>query len=623
MTATRAARSTSAGSLEDPPGVGNRSLSASIRSGALWNVASTLMLRLAGILITAVVARILSPHDFGVFAVAMTAFTIISSLGEFGVSSCLVRADLDLDSLAPTMVTVSLSTSALLAGAMVIFARPIAMALGSADAVGAVRVMALTTVLVGIIAVPTAQFMRDFRQDKLFIANAISFIPSTAILLLLAKSGSGAMAFAWSRVGGQLASGCVLIAYLPKFYWPGLARRALSVLFKFGIPLAVANFVNYILLNVDYALVGHLMGAVELGIYVLAFNVASWSTALLGSVINSVSIPAFSRVKHDPGLLKDSIANSVRAVSLIAMPMCGIVVALARPLVLVLYGARWVGAASALPVLAFYGVISIICVLFANMLASVGRSKLILVVQLLWLALLVPAMALGVRRDGIVGAAVAHIAVIGPVVLPCYLFALKKATGIRFSMLATAIAPAFFASAAAALAAKVAASQFANPLTQLVVGLLSGGLVYLAAVAPQAIVLLTREQATNRQVKLILGLYQFVGLRIGLRRRIRWSALSARAAGRIEQQPAETAAPDQPAKPSWRLVAAGFRWPPVDQAVRPVRGGLACPPADSVERLVPVGFRRPPVHPAVRLVPSDPALRTSAGPVRVRRSLAG
>jgi hypothetical protein len=108
-----------------------------------------------------------------------------------------------------------------------------------------------------------------------------------------------------------------------------------------------------------------------------------------------------------------------------------------------------------------------------------------------------------------------------------------------------------------------------------------------------------------------------------LRKRIRRPALRARAAGQIEQQPAETAAQNQLAKPSWRLVAAGFRRPPVDQTVRPVRGGLACPPADSVERLVPVGFRRPPVHPAVRLVPSDPALRTSAGPVRVRRSLAG
>jgi hypothetical protein len=107
-----------------------------------------------------------------------------------------------------------------------------------------------------------------------------------------------------------------------------------------------------------------------------------------------------------------------------------------------------------------------------------------------------------------------------------------------------------------------------------------------------------------------------------LRERIRWPTLRARAAGQIEQQPAETAGPDQPAKPSWRLVAAGFRRPPVDPAARPARVGLACPPADSVEPLVPVGFRRPPVPPAARLVPGDPALRTSAGPAKARRSLA-
>lgn len=477
------------------------------------------MLRLAGILVTAIVAHILNPHDFGVFAVALTAFTIVTSLGDLGITSCLARADLDIDSLAPTMVSISLVTSCLLAGAMVVFARPIASALGSADAEGPVRVMALTMILVGIFAVPSAQFMRDFRQDKLFLANAISFIPSTVVLLILAKSGSGAMAFAWSRAAGQLTSGCVLLAYLPKFYWPGAARKALSVLFKFGFPLAFANFVNYILLNVDYALVGHLLGAVRLGIYVLAFNVASWAASLLGSVINSVAIPAFSRVKHDADLLNDSIVNSLRAVSLIALPMCGLIVVLARPLVLVLYGARWLSAADSLSILAFYGAISIICVLFANAIASLGRSKLLLIVQVLWLAALIPAMAAGVRWDGIVGAAVAHIVVIAPLVLPCYLVALKKATNIRYVMLAKAVASPLIAATAAALITKLVISQLASPLAQLVVGLTVGGLVYLAAVAPQATVLLSREQAASRQMKRIFHLYQAAGLSIGHRPR--------------------------------------------------------------------------------------------------------
>src|SRR5215472_9622599 len=107
------------------------SLSARVRKGALWVVASNVLLRLANVLITAVVARILSPGDFGVFAVALTAYAIISSLGELGVSACLIRADLDIDSLAPTVTTVSVLSGAAFAGAMAALARPIATALGS------------------------------------------------------------------------------------------------------------------------------------------------------------------------------------------------------------------------------------------------------------------------------------------------------------------------------------------------------------------------------------------------------------------------------------------------------------------------------------------------------------
>jgi len=112
-------------------------------------MASTVVLRFSNILITAVVAHILAPRDFGVFAVALTAFAIVSAIGELGVASCLIRADLDIDSLAPTMATVSMATSALLAAAMAVFARPIAAALGSPYAAGAVRVMALAVILTG------------------------------------------------------------------------------------------------------------------------------------------------------------------------------------------------------------------------------------------------------------------------------------------------------------------------------------------------------------------------------------------------------------------------------------------------------------------------------------------
>src|SRR5260370_42652212 len=99
--------------VSDPKPAGNdsQSLSASVRRGALWVVPSNLLLRLANVGLTAVVAHILSPHDFGVFAVALNAYTIISSFGELGVSSCFIRADPDIDSLAPPLATRSVWSS--------------------------------------------------------------------------------------------------------------------------------------------------------------------------------------------------------------------------------------------------------------------------------------------------------------------------------------------------------------------------------------------------------------------------------------------------------------------------------------------------------------------------------
>ncbi len=480
-------------------------------------MASSLLLRLTGILITAVVAHILDPRDFGVFAVALTAYTIVSSIGELGVSSCLIRADLNIDSLAPTMASISMTTSVILAFVMTVFATPIAIALGSADAAGPIRVMALTVIIVGVFAVPSAQLVRDFKQDKIFLASVISFIPSTAALLLLAKSGSGAMAFAWSRVIGQLVSGFVVALSTSKTYWPGAARSALSLLFRFGLPLAGANFVNYILLNVDYALIGHLVGAVALGTYLLAFNVASWPASLLGSVINNVSMPAFSRVKHDADLLKDSIVRALRALSLVIMPICSLPMVLARPLILTLYGDKWAASAEVLSILSLYGAVSIICSLFANILASLGRTRFLLGVQLIWLAFLFPAMIAGVNSDGIVGAAVAHIVIIVPIVLPSYLFALNRTTEVRFIPLAKAIMPALLASLAAALVAGFTAAQFTDPLVQLISGAISGGFVYLIAIAPLGITLLNRGAANKGRAMRIVGFYENAARMVGLR----------------------------------------------------------------------------------------------------------
>src|SRR5260370_29181307 len=133
-----------------------------------------------------------------------------------------------------------------------------------------------------------------------------------------------------------------------------------------------------------------------------------------------------------------------------------------------------------------------ICVLFANMLASIGRTKLLLVLQLVWLGALLPAMALGVKRDGIMGGSLAHVFVIGLIVLPAYVIALKRTTGVCIMNLVKAVIPALLGATAACLSARRVAYQFDIPLVQLVVGGAVGGVVYVTILAPQAVALLNR-----------------------------------------------------------------------------------------------------------------------------------
>lgn len=516
MTAKHAQRRYMKGELNRLSQTDPQPLSASVRRGALWSVAATLLLRLSGIFSTVVVAHILDRRDFGIFTIALTAYTIVLTVGELGIVSCLIRADLDIDLLAPTLMAISVTTNVIQAGLMYVFARSIAAALGSVAATSSIRILALTMIIAGIVAVPDCQLIRNFKQNRLFLAQASGAVPSILVLLLLVKTGSGATAFAWSMVVGLFISTCVVFASMPKYYLPRIRRSALSVLFRFGLPLGAANIVSCILLNVDYALIGHLTGAIALGAYVLAFNVATWPASLLGNVVSWVSMPVFSRIKHDADLLRSGVASALRSFSLIVMPMSALIITLSHPLILTLYGAKWTASAEILPILAIYGGTSIICVLFANILAGLGRSKSLFIVQLVWLGALFPAMMLGVRRGGILGAAVAHVFVICLVVLPCYLGVLKRTTGIRFTVLAKAVLPALLASSAAALAAKVAILQFTDSPLQLVIGLAAGGIVYVSAVAPQAIELLNRGRSSKLYATRILCSYNRAVRTMGL-----------------------------------------------------------------------------------------------------------
>ena len=459
-------------------------LSDRVRKGALWAGGSSMFLRIGNIVVMAVVARIVAPEQLGLFALTLVVHGVVVSLAELGVSSAIARSDLDERTIAPTVTTISIVSSLTLAGLVAWFAEPIATALGSADATEPIRVMALCVAMIGPFAVPGAQLQREFRQDLVFRANLIAFVPSAATLIVISLLGDGALGFAWSRVVGQLVIGTLMFLSVSKRYRPGFDAKLVGPLLRFGLPLAFANLLSQVLLNVDYVFVGRMLGVADVGLYNLAFNICMWSTATVASVLNGIVLPAFSHVRATGGSLPDALARAVRTVAFIACPIGAVTLTLASPLIVTIYGAKWEGAAPVLGVLSVYGVVTVITLLLANVIISTGRTGMLFLVQAVALVCLLPALWVGVTLGGLVGVGVAHIAVIVCATLPLYLIAVKRSLGTSPLIVARSMLWPLAAAALAGLAGWAASISLPNAPLQLLVGGFAAGIVYLVLTAP-------------------------------------------------------------------------------------------------------------------------------------------
>lgn len=452
-----------------------------VRSGVLWSAGGNIIMRFSNVLIMAVVARLVAPEQLGIFALAMTVHAFIVSIAELGIASAISRSELDVDRMAPTISTLATLGSVGLAALMAACADPLATALGSSEAADCIRIMALAVAMIGLFAVPGALLQREFRQDLVFRAAFCSFAVGGAVLLGLSFMGWGPEAFAWSRVVTQLVGGLMLFALASKRYGFGFDKSLVKPLLAFGLPLAMANLLSQVLLNVDYVVIGQMLRVADLGLYMLAFGLCTWSTALIGTVLNGLVLPAISTIRRDGGDLAAAVVSAMRSVAWIAFPIAGCMIVFADEMITTIYGSQWQEAATILRILAVYGAMFVLGLLFANIVISSGKTKVLFGVQVANLLVLLPALWGGITMAGLAGVGLAHLLVVITVTLPVYLLVLRRQIGLRISSCLGSIIPALAAAASASAVARWATLGINGDVPTLAVGVPLGGLLYVLA----------------------------------------------------------------------------------------------------------------------------------------------
>ena len=476
-----------------------KSLGSSTIRGAFWAYGSYVGGRVLVLISIALLARLLSPRDFGLVALALTFTTLLETVGDLGLGKALVVSkEDDIADRANTVFVYGLAIG--LAGCLI----TIVCAPFVADFFREPAVLPLLIALslnfplraLGNTQYALAQKSMDFRTRT--VAELANVVVRGLLGVILAVIGFGA----WSLVLGYLAGTFVLSAMLWVMVpWKPRLRRANRAyareLFTFGGTLTGVDVLHGVSVSADSLIIGRVLGPVALGLYSLAQRLPSLLVVNLSVVAGTVLFPAYTKVEANR--LGSVFLTSLRFTMIIAAPLAVGLAVMADPIILALFGDQWGGAVVPMQIMAVYGVILALEIPGGTIFKVTGRASILLKLAIPRTIMLYAVIAVVAYR-GINAVAVA-LTLVTVLFAAIALVMASRVIGVKLiTMVNTAWAP-LIASAGAGVAMWGVMQGMSSPWPTIIVGAIVGGLVYLALlwfVARDALDYLLRKVVPSR-----------------------------------------------------------------------------------------------------------------------------
>jgi O-antigen/teichoic acid export membrane protein len=374
---------------------------------AQWRFASTVVAASLQLGVGIVLARLLTPADFGIVALASVVLGLTTVLGDLGMGAALVQRPAMMERHVRAAFTFSLLFGVAVA-TVVALASPLVAALMREPALTPVlRVLALGFALRSLAVVAGALLRRQLDFRKLFVIDTTSSLFAYAgLALTLAFLGYGVWSLVWGGLLHALLASTLQMAAVRHPVRPLLARAELRDLLRFGTGATMSACANYVALNGDNFVVGRWMGAASLGLYNRAYNLMNLPQTYATGVMSSVLLPAFARLQNEPERLRRGYLLSTKFAAAVTGPVMGGMVVAAPHLVPALYGPQWSGTVLPLQILCVAGYFRALYHLGGIVAQSVGRVYSEFGLQMVYAVLILTGVALG-SRYGLAGVSIA------------------------------------------------------------------------------------------------------------------------------------------------------------------------------------------------------------------------
>ncbi|NND71767.1 MAG: oligosaccharide flippase family protein [Rhodothermales bacterium] len=290
---------------------------------------------------TVVLARLLTPEEYGIYGIAFVFLQLLIYLEAFRVESALVqRADLTTEEEGQgysLMVALGILFAALLFG----LSGWIASLFDMPEAKVVMQILSVAFVIRGITSAHRVRLRRQLRFGTLAAMDTVGLIPGGALAIYFASSGQGAVSLAVFYM--LQVVGAAIVAFVTVgFVRPGRPEPAFTrEIFRFGFPATGSEVVSYLWFHAPSLVVGYGLGSTSLGFFRQAMALVSKPVMYLQEITNQLAFPVLSRAHEEQYEVKGLYLHSFHLVTLVALPIAVFTMILAPELVWILYGPQW------------------------------------------------------------------------------------------------------------------------------------------------------------------------------------------------------------------------------------------------------------------------------------------
>ena len=389
-----------------PPqhGPAARSLSSRAITSAGWVLAWRVIVRLIGFFSTLILARLLTPADFGLVALGLSFSTGLDAFSYFGVQDALIREKIITKKMYDTAATLNLARGVITAGLIGAIAYPASVYLDEPRLVPVIGALGLGVLVSTFESMGLLDFRRNLNFRAEFVLTIVPRFAGNICVIAIAMIWHSY----WALIVGTLVlrSSRSVLSYFMHPYRPAFSLESWRLIAGFSFWTWAMGVAVLVRDRSDSIIVGRLLGTAEVGFFSLASEVATLPTSELVEPLTHVLFPSFSAVRHQGGDVGEPYMRAI-ALAFMATVPAGLGVSLvAQPLVLLLLGPTWILAVPLVQIIAFAGILKVITAISTTAFRADGIPKTTFVVTCVAACLRIGLVVLLTVRFGLVGAAV-------------------------------------------------------------------------------------------------------------------------------------------------------------------------------------------------------------------------